>query len=168
MAHYAFLDANNIVQQVIVGRDEHEMDTDWEQYYSQITGMVCKRTSYNTRFGVYYDSSTNQPHQDQSKSFRKNYAGIGYSYDEEMDAFIPPKPEFELLEYILEPNSATWIVNNVITSNIVSFIDNTYAYMINNDQSAVLNRNDSDDYVFMYSIPTDVVLNYITTPSANN
>jgi hypothetical protein len=76
MAHYAFLDENNIVTEVIVGRDEwEEVDgiTDWEQAYSEVRGQVCKRTSYNGKI-------------------RYNYAGIGYTYDPIDDAFIPPVP----------------------------------------------------------------------------
>lgn len=90
MAHYAFLDENNVVTEVIVGKDESNFD--WEQKYAMIRGQVCKRTSYNTYGGVYYDPETRQPAQDQSKALRKNYAGIGYTYDWELDAFIPPKP----------------------------------------------------------------------------
>jgi len=86
MAHYAYLDANNIVYQMIVGKNENEDGVDWEEYYG------AKRTSYNTKGGIYYDSITNQPTEDQSKAFRKNYAGIGYTYDPVRDAFIPPKP----------------------------------------------------------------------------
>jgi hypothetical protein len=76
MAHYAFLDANNVVTEVIAGRDEwEEVDgiTDWEQAYSEVRGQVFKRTSYN-------------------KKIRYNYAGIGYTYDPIDDAFIPPVP----------------------------------------------------------------------------
>ena len=74
MAHYAFLDDNNIVTEVITGRDEwEEVDgiTDWEQAYSEVRGQVCKRTSYNHKI-------------------RYNYAGIGYTYDPIDDAFIAP------------------------------------------------------------------------------
>ena len=77
MAHYAVLDENNIVTQVFVGKDEGEMDWDWELYYG------AKRTSYNTHGGVHSEDGT---------PFRKNYAGIGYTYDEDRDAFIPPQP----------------------------------------------------------------------------
>ena len=75
MAHYAFLDKNNIVTEVITGRNETEIVdgiSDWEEAYSQIRNQVCKRTSYNGKI-------------------RKNYAGIGYTYDESRDAFIAPK-----------------------------------------------------------------------------
>lgn len=83
MAHYAFLDANSIVTEVIVGKDEDESGIDWEQHYGDFRGQVCKRTSYNTRDGVNVKGG---------KPLRKNYAGIGYTYDAQRDAFIPPKP----------------------------------------------------------------------------
>ena len=86
MAHYAFLDANNIVINVIVGKNEGEDGIDWEEFYG------AKRTSYNTKGGIHYDSITNLPSEDQSKAFRKNYAHIGGTYDPVRDAFIPPKP----------------------------------------------------------------------------
>lgn len=94
MAHYAILDENNIVIGVIVGKDENDNTENWEEVYSEITGKQCKRTSYNTRGGVYYNPETMQPDDDQTKAFRKNYAGIGYTYVAEIDAFISPKPPF--------------------------------------------------------------------------
>ena len=81
MAHYAFIDENNIVVDVITGRNEGNMD--WESYYSMRRGLACKRTSYNTRGGV---------HSEGGQPFRKNFAGIGYYYDAQRDAFIPPRP----------------------------------------------------------------------------
>jgi hypothetical protein len=96
MAHYAFLDENHIVTEVIVGKDEGELDTDWEQYYGEFRGQICKRTSYNTFGGVH--NAGGQP-------FRKNYAGIGYSYDEQRDAFIPPKP---YSSWILNEETCQW------------------------------------------------------------
>lgn len=74
MAHYAYLDDNNIVVTVTVGKDETELidGLDTESYYAQGTPYRVKRTSYNG-------------------NIRKNYAGIGYTYDETRDAFIPPK-----------------------------------------------------------------------------
>jgi hypothetical protein len=104
MAHYAFLDDQNIVTEVIVGIDE-VTDTNWEQWYGNFRGQVCKRTSYNTRGGVHYDPNTNQPSADQSKAYRKNYAGIGYSYDATLDAFIPPQP---YPSWILNETSCLW------------------------------------------------------------
>ena len=103
MAHYAFIDENNIVTEVIVGKNEGNFD--WELQYGIYKGQLCKKTSYNTRGGVHYDSETNEPSNDQSKSFRKNYAGIGFTYDHERDAFIPPKP-FE--SWILNETSCLW------------------------------------------------------------
>ena len=90
MAHYAFIDENNVVADVIVGKSEGNFD--WEQHYGMTRGMLCKRTSYNTYGGVHYDLDTNQPSADQSKALRKNFAGIGYTYDAQRDAFIPPQP----------------------------------------------------------------------------
>lgn len=102
MAHYAFLDENYIVTEVIVGKDESNFD--WEQHYGNIRGQACKRTSYNTRGGVYYDQDGN-PSSDQSKAFRKNYAGIGFTYDPVKDAFIPPQP-YAL--WTLNENTCLW------------------------------------------------------------
>ena len=99
MPHYAYLNENNIVTSVIVGKDENEAPGNWEQYYG------AKRTSFNTRGGVYYDPITNQPDLDQTKSFRKNYAGIGYTYDAVRDAFIPPKPYGS---WLLDEQTCLW------------------------------------------------------------
>jgi hypothetical protein len=75
MAHYAFLDDNAIVTEVIVGIDETELieGLDPETWYGNFRGQVCKRTSYNGKI-------------------RYNYAGIGFTYDSVDDAFIAPKP----------------------------------------------------------------------------
>jgi len=83
MAHYAFLDENNMVTYVMVGKDEGEGPYDWEEFYGNELGQRCKRTSYNTRQGVHVSGGT---------PYRKNYAGYGYYYDAERDAFIPPQP----------------------------------------------------------------------------
>lgn len=80
MAHFAKLDENNIVTFITVGREE---DDGKEVELSTRTGDVYKQTSYNTRGGVHLLNGT---------PFRKNYAGIGYTFDSERDAFIPPKP----------------------------------------------------------------------------
>jgi hypothetical protein len=76
MAHYAFLDKNNIVTEVIVGIDETELieSKTPEDWYSEFRGQTCVRTSYNSRI-------------------RFNYAGVGYTYDPVDDAFIAPMPE---------------------------------------------------------------------------
>lgn len=96
MAHYAFLNENNIVTEVIVGKDEGEDGIDWEQHYGNFRGQVCKRTSYNTSAGVHKEGGT---------PFRKNYAGIGYTYDEKRDAFIPPKP---YNSWVLNEDTCLW------------------------------------------------------------
>lgn len=96
MAHYAFLDENNIVTEVIVGKDEGEDGIDWEQHYGEFRGQTCKRTSYNTIGGVHTGGGT---------PFRKNYAGIGYTYDEQRDAFIQPKP---FASWVLNEDTCQW------------------------------------------------------------
>lgn len=90
MAYYAVLDENNIV--IDMKSAGHEDDWNGEVEWEKETGQVHKRTSYNTHGGIHYNPETNEPSQDQSKAFRKNYAGIGYTYDETRDAFIPPQP----------------------------------------------------------------------------
>jgi hypothetical protein len=89
MAHYAFLDDDNIVTEVIVGRNEYEtVDgiSDWETYYGEFRGQRCVRTSYNG-------------------NIRKNFAGIGYSYDEVRDAFIAPQP---YPSWVLDEDTCHW------------------------------------------------------------
>lgn len=75
MAHYAFLDQNNVVTEVIVGIDETELieGLEPEVWYANFRGQTCVRTSYNGRI-------------------RKQYAGIGYKYDPSGDVFVAPKP----------------------------------------------------------------------------
>ena len=98
MAHYAFLDENNVVTEVITGVDENTVQTDldgtevggtseaWEAFYGNFRGQVCKRTSYNN-------------------NYRKNYAGIGYTYDAARDAFISPKP---YASWVLDEDTCQW------------------------------------------------------------
>jgi hypothetical protein len=88
MAHYAFIDSDNIVVHVITGVDENVIQTDldgtqvggsseaWEKFYEsrpEFAGLICKRTSYNG-------------------NIRANYAGIGFKYDQDFNVFIPPQP----------------------------------------------------------------------------
>jgi len=98
MAHYAFLDENNVVTEVITGVDEHitQIDVDgsqvggsseaWETFYGNLRNQTCKRTSYN-------------------HNYRKNFAGIGFTYDEIRDVFIPPKP---FNSWILNEETCLW------------------------------------------------------------
>ena len=96
MAHYAFLDENNIVTEVIVGKDEGEDGVDWEAHYGAFRNQPCKRTSYNTHAGVHSSGGT---------PYRKNYAGIGYTYNADIDAFVPPKP---YASWLLNETTAQW------------------------------------------------------------
>ena len=108
MAHYALIDSENIVVNVFVGRDENDTTggvDNWESYYSDFHHMNCRRTSYNTYGGVHYDPETGEPSDDQSKALRFNYAGIGFTYDAERDAFIPPKP-FD--SWVINESTCLW------------------------------------------------------------
>lgn len=96
MAHYAFLDSNNIVVEVIAGKDETDTSKNWENHYGQIRNLTCKRTSFNTHGGVHLNGGT---------PFRKNYAGIGFAYDTPKDAFIPPKP---FASWVLNQSTCLW------------------------------------------------------------
>ena len=96
MAHYAFLNMQNIVTEVIVGKDETEGPTNWEIHYGNLREQVCKRTSYNTVAGEHTGGGT---------PFRKNYAGIGYTYDYARDAFIAPQP---YASWTLDSNKCIW------------------------------------------------------------
>ena len=89
MAHYAFIDKNNLVTEVIVGLDETELieGKDPETWYSEFRKQTCKRTSYNG-------------------NIRKNFAGIGFTYHTDLDAFIAPKP-FESWE--LNEETCQWV-----------------------------------------------------------
>lgn len=95
MAHYAYLDENNIVTQVIVGKDENEPTPEgyssWEHYYGAI------RTSYNTYANEHIKGGV---------PFRKNYASPGFRYDPDFDAFIPPQP---YPSWKLDYNTFQWV-----------------------------------------------------------
>jgi hypothetical protein len=92
MAHYAFLDENNIVTEVIVGVDENVTQTDldgtevggsgeaWEEFYGNLRGQTCKRTSYNTINGQHISGGV---------PFRNSFASVGYPYNPELDKFKP-------------------------------------------------------------------------------
>ena len=99
MAHYAYIDSNSIVVTVTVGKDEAELinGLDTETYYAQGTPYTVKRTSYNTSGGVHSGGGT---------PFRKNYAGIGYTYDAVRNAFISPKP---FASWALDEATCLWV-----------------------------------------------------------
>ena len=111
MAYYAFIDNNKIVVNVITGVDEDVVQTDldgtevggstesWEAFYSnqpQFAGLRCVRTSYNTQ---------NNSHKNGGVPFRGNYAGIGYTYDDDFNIFIPPRP---YPSWIIDYTIANW------------------------------------------------------------
>jgi hypothetical protein len=101
MSHFAKLDANNTVIFVTVGRQE---DDGLEEELTARTGDVYRQTSYNTRGGVHYTDG--EPSEDQSKALRYNYAGIGFTYDETRDAFIPPQP---YASWVLDEDTCQWV-----------------------------------------------------------
>ncbi|NBX70851.1 MAG: hypothetical protein EBQ98_02945 [Actinobacteria bacterium] len=85
MDYYAFLDSNNVVTEIVAGKDQGSDSTDWEQWYGEFRGQVCKRS--------------------RTDGFRKNYAGIGFTYDAQRDAFIPPQP---FLSWTLNETTCLW------------------------------------------------------------
>ena len=99
MAHYAFLNDNNIVTEVIVGKDETDTTHDWEKFYGEIRNQTCKRTSYNTH------ANNNLEKGSKKEPFRKNYAGVGYIYDELRDAFYEPQP---FTSWTLDEDTCIW------------------------------------------------------------
>ena len=113
MAHYAFLDENYIVTEVIVGRDESNFD--WERHYGDIRGQLCKRTSYNPVGGV---------HNNGGQPFRKNYAGIGFVYDPVRDAFYPQQP---YPSWVLNEQTCLW-------ESRVPYPDDGQRYVWNEDE----------------------------------
>ena len=98
MAHFAKV-VEGTVTQVIVAEPEF-----FNTFVDTSPGEWIQ-TSYNTRGGVHYQANTNEPSEDQTKALRKNYAGIGYTYDAQRDAFIPPKP---FNSWILDETSCLW------------------------------------------------------------
>lgn len=100
MAHYALLDENNVVTNIIAGIDESELieGKHPEVWYGEFHNQKCKRYSFNTHGGV---------HTMGKEPFRKNPAGIGGTYNEELDAFIGPKPSEE---HILDLETCQWIL----------------------------------------------------------
>lgn len=96
MSHFAQIDNNNTVTQVIVAEQDF--------INSGAVGDPGRwiQTSYNTRGGVHYGND-GQP--DGGTALRKNYAGIGYTYDATMDAFIPPQP---YPSWVLNSDSGLW------------------------------------------------------------
>lgn len=113
MAHYAVLDENNIVINVITGRDENEVVdgiSDWEAHYTEVLGHKCVRTSYNTSANKHILGGT---------PFRKNYAGIGMVYDEIKDAFYNPHQPF--LSWTFDDETCTWVAPKEKPAGVQAF-----------------------------------------------
>jgi len=98
MSHFAKVN-NGIVEQVIVAEPEF-----FDTFVDSSPGQWIQ-TSYNTRGGVHYNPDTGEPSVDQTKALRKNYAGVGYTYDVERDAFIPPQP---YASWVLNEETCLW------------------------------------------------------------
>jgi len=103
MAHYAFINTNSEVVEVITGKDEDDLETlpegfaSWEAYYETTRdGLTCKRTSYNTNANEHVNGGT---------AFRGNYAGIGFIYDSENDVFYAEQP---YPSWLLNESTWTW------------------------------------------------------------
>lgn len=116
MAHFAELDESNVVLRVLA-LDNSVMTNESGERIEQLgvdflqnlfgANTIWKQASYNTRAGIYYLPDTNEPDPDQSKAFRKNYAGIDFVYDLARDAFIPPKPKGDY--WVIDEFSCTWV-----------------------------------------------------------
>jgi hypothetical protein len=98
MGHFAKV-SNGIVTRVIVAEADF-----FNNFVDDSPGQWIQ-TSYNTRGGVHYKPNTNEPSEDQSKALRKNYAGIGYTYDATRDAFIPPQ---QFNSWTLNEDTCLW------------------------------------------------------------
>ena len=99
MAHWAEIDENNIVVRVLVGDNDDPNGDEGYQWLIDNLGGTWIKTSYNTIGNV---------HRLGGEPFRKNYAGIGYTWDEARDAFIPPKPILEGKEFVLNEETCLW------------------------------------------------------------
>lgn len=159
MGHYALLNNNNFVDQVITGGGNSD-DIMFETLYGDFHNCIAKRTSYNTRGGIHYTNG--QPSQDQSKAFRKNYAGIGYYYDNIKDAFIPPK---SYPSWILDEFSCLWnppisypdttnILEPYIWYNIYYWDEETLNWKLNKPFDS-WSLNPDNYYVSPISYPND-------------
>ncbi|NBR25342.1 MAG: hypothetical protein EBU08_16505, partial [Micrococcales bacterium] len=96
MSHFAKVENGTVTQVIVAEQDVID---------SGLFGSGWVQTSYNTRGGVHYNPETNEPSEDQSRALRKNYAGFGYTYDSERDAFIPPQPYDS---WVLDEETCLW------------------------------------------------------------
>ena len=126
MAHYAFLNMQNIVTEVIVGKDETEGPTNWEMHYGNFREQVCKRTSYNTHANEHRLGGT---------PFRGNYAGKGYTYDSSNDVFYVTQP---YASWILDESKWQWQPPLEYPSDGELYIWDEDAYQADNSTGWVL------------------------------
>jgi hypothetical protein len=105
MSYWAEIDENNVVVRVLVGDNNDFNNDEGYQWLINNLGGRWLKTSYNTKKGIHYNPETNEPSEDQSKALRKNFAGVGYRYDEKRDAFIAPQP---YPSWTLNENSCIW------------------------------------------------------------
>jgi hypothetical protein len=96
MAHWAEIDENNIVIRVTVGDNNDSNGDEGYQWLIDNLGGTWIKTSYNTRGGI---------HQNNNTPLRKNFAGIGSTYDPIRDAFISPQP---FLSWVLNEDTCQW------------------------------------------------------------
>jgi len=104
MGHYAKIVNGKVVKVIRASYDFIQNYNDGEPELTKFPSSWIK-TSYNTRGGIHYQPDTNTPSEDQSKALRKNYAGVGYNYNENIDAFIPPKP---FSSWLLNEETCLW------------------------------------------------------------
>tara|TARA_R100001086_G_scaffold105519_1_gene53100 strand:- start:162 stop:551 length:390 start_codon:yes stop_codon:yes gene_type:complete len=105
MAHYALLNSANVVFSVIGGKDETDVSENWEEYYGNFHNCTVKRTSYNT---------LKNSHSLGGVAFRGNYAGIDYTYYEDVNYFMPPKP---YNSWSMSTADATWIAPSAMPTD---------------------------------------------------
>ena len=118
MAHYAFLNTNNIVTEVIVGKDETDTTHNWEEFYGEIRNQTCKRTSYNN-------------------NIRANYAGIGYTYDSTNDVFYAPQP---YASWTLDTDTWQWVCPLTYPDDDKMYHWDEDVYQADNSKGWILNE----------------------------
>jgi hypothetical protein len=158
MAHYAFLDENNFVTQVIPGVEPGTDGIDWEIEYGNRMGQRCKRTSYANRI-------------------RGTFAGIGYYYDDILDQFIDPAPKGECIYTV--PGKYSYIpyggIRYFINATCISGGNNTIAWvsnfsaMILQEYTVVVGANNQSSYITeKYTTPEANVEETILYASSGN
>jgi len=117
MAHFAKIENGTVVNVIVA-----EQDVIDSGLFGDPTSWI--QTSYNTLGGVHYKPNTREPSEDQSKALRKNYAGIGYTYNAQLDAFIPPKQH---QSWVLNENTCQWEAPLPLPDNNYSYVWDEYS-----------------------------------------